>query len=390
MKRILLALALLSPALAGAQDLSHPWILQECLDWALEHNLNVKQSELNVAQREIQLNTSKNAYFPNVSGSANESVNFGRGLTEDNTYTTGATTTNTSFSIGAGMNLFDGMARPNNVKLSQLNLDAALADLERARDDIRVSVAKAYVQVVYDYDIVDVARDQQKLDQAQVERLQAMVENGKASQAELSQQKATLAQSDYTLVQAENNLRNALLDLSQLLDFPNADGFSIVKPEIAVGDHLLARPEDIYADAVEQRPGVKAEQLRLKGSDLSIKIAKAGFSPTLSLSGGMGTSYYTNTRSLYPQDGSGPKAEQPDALVISTAVENDNVDLIALPNCPVIHRATALAQALDRIGVPQIAVAGSCGKTSVTGWIAAALKALGKRVLMVDGGYTAW
>ena len=291
MKRILLALALLAPALAGAQDLNHPWTLQECLDWALEHNLTLKQSELNVAQREIQLNTSKNAYFPNVSGSANESVNFGRGLTEDNTYTTGATTTNTSFSIGTGMSLFDGMARPNNVKLSQLNLDAALADLERARDDIRVSVAKAYVQVVYDYDIVDVARDQLKLDQAQVDRLQAMVENGKASQAELSQQKATLAQSDYTLVQAENNLRNALLDLSQLLDFPNADGFSIVKPEIAVGDHLLARPEDIYADAVEQRPGVKAEQLRLKGSDLSIKIAKAGFSPTLSLSGGMGTSY---------------------------------------------------------------------------------------------------
>ena len=303
MKRILLSLALLVPALAGAQDLSHPWTLQECLEWALDHNLNVKQSELNVAQREIQLNTSKNAYLPSVSGSANESVNFGRGLTEDNTYTTGATTTNTSFSIGAGMNLFDGMARPNNVKLSRLNLDAALADLERARDDIRVSVAKAYVQVLYDYDIVDVAKDQLKLDQSQVERLQAMVENGKASQAELSQQKATLAQSDFTLVQAENNLRNALLDLSQLLDFPNADGFSIVKPEIAVGDHLLARPEDIYADAVEQRPGVKAEQIRLNGSDLSIKIAKAGFSPTLSLSGGMGTSYYTNTRSLYPQDG---------------------------------------------------------------------------------------
>ena len=101
MKRILLSLALLVPALAGAQDLSHPWSLQECLEWALDHNLNVKQSELNVAQREIQLNTSKNAYLPNVSGSANESVNFGRGLTEDNTYTTGATTTNTSFSIGA-------------------------------------------------------------------------------------------------------------------------------------------------------------------------------------------------------------------------------------------------------------------------------------------------
>lgn len=303
MRKFLTLTVLLVPMALQAQDLSRPWTLQECLDWALEHNLTVKQGENTVAQQEIRLNTAKNAYFPTVSGSSNESVNFGRGLTSDNTYTTGATTTNTSFSIGAGMNLFDGMARPNNIKLSQLNLDAAVADLERARDDIRVAVAKAYVQVVYDYDILAVAREQVELDKQQVARLEAMVENGKASQAELSAQKATLAQSGYTLVQAENGLRNALLDLSQLLDFPSADGFEVVKPEISVGDHLIARPEDIYAEAVERRPAVKAEKLRLDGTDLSIKIAKAGWSPTLSLSGGMGTSYYTSSNSLYPQDG---------------------------------------------------------------------------------------
>ena len=303
MRKLLTLTVLLVPMALQAQDLSRPWTLQECLDWALEHNLTVKQGENTVAQQEIRLNTAKNAYFPTVSGSGGESVNFGRGLTSDNTYTTGATTTNTSFSIGAGMNLFDGMARPNNIKLSQLNLDAAVADLERARDDIRVAVAKAYVQVVYDYDILAVAREQVELDRQQVARLEAMVENGKASQAELSAQKATLAQSGYTLVQAENGLRNALLDLSQLLDFPSADGFEVVKPEISVGDHLIARPEDIYAEAVERRPAVKAEKLRLDGTDLSIKIAKAGWSPTLSLSGGMGTSYYTSSNSLYPQDG---------------------------------------------------------------------------------------
>lgn len=303
MRKLLTLTVLLVPMALQAQDLSRPWTLQECLDWALEHNLTVKQGENTVAQQEIRLNTAKNAYFPTVSGSSNESVNFGRGLTSDNTYTTGATTTNTSFSIGAGMNLFDGMARPNNIKLSQLNLDAAVADLERARDDIRVAVAKAYVQVVYDHDILAVAREQVELDKQQVARLEAMVENGKASQAELSAQKATLAQSGYTLVQAENGLRNALLDLSQLLDFPSADGFEVVKPEISVGDHLIARPEDIYAEAVERRPAVKAEKLRLDGTDLSIKIAKAGWSPTLSLSGGMGTSYYTSSNSLYPQDG---------------------------------------------------------------------------------------
>ena len=276
MRKSLIIGALFLPMALQAQDLSRPWTLQECLDWALEHNLTVKQGENTVAQQEIRLNTAKNAYFPTVSGSANESVNFGRGLTSDNTYTTGSTTTNTSFSIGAGLNLFDGMARPNNIKLSRLNLDAAVADLERTRDDIRVAVAKAYVQAVYDYEILDVAREQVELDRQQVARLEAMVENGKASQAELSAQKATLAQSEYTLVQAENGLRSALLDLSQLLDFPTADGFGIVKPEIAVGDHLIARPEDIYAEAVERRPGIRAEQLRLDGTELSVKIAKAG------------------------------------------------------------------------------------------------------------------
>ncbi len=154
MKKYIIALALFCPALAGAQDLRHPWTLQECLDWALEHSLTVKQGELNLAQQEIQTNTTENSWLPSVSASANESVNFGRGLTADNTYTS-ANTTSTGFSIGAGMNLFDGLATPNNISLARLNLEAATKDLERIRDDIRVAVARAYVQVLYDYEIVE-------------------------------------------------------------------------------------------------------------------------------------------------------------------------------------------------------------------------------------------
>lgn len=91
---------------------------------------------------------------------------------------------------------------------------------------------------------------------------------------------------------------------------------------------------------------------------------------------------------LYPQDGTGVTTEQPQALVISNAVEPGNPDLAAaVAGTPVIHRARALAQALDRTGICQIAVAGSCGKTSVTGWIAAALRALGEPVLLINGGY---
>lgn len=301
MKRILLALALLSPALAGAQDLRHPWSLQECLDWAVEHSLTVKQSELNVAQHEIQLNTSENSWLPNVSGSVNESLSFGRGLTADNTYTS-ANTTSTGFSIGGGMNLFDGLATPNNIALARLNLDAAMADLERARDDIRVAVARAYVQVLYDYEIVDVARKQIELDDAQVARLEALAATGKAAQAEVSQQKASRAQSGVTLVQAENNLRLALLDLGQLLEFPSSEGFSIERPAVQVEEILLDMPERIYADAVDVRPAIRAEEIRLAGTERSLKIAQASQYPSLSLSGGVGSNYYTTNNSAYPQD----------------------------------------------------------------------------------------
>ena len=297
MKKYIIALALFCPALAGAQDLRHPWTLQECLDWALEHSLTVKQGELNLAQQEIQTNTTENSWLPSVSASANESVNFGRGLTADNTYTS-ANTTSTGVSIGAGMNLFDGLATPNNISLARLNLEAATKDLERIRDDIRVAVARAYVQVLYDYEIVDVARKQIELDDAQVERLEALAATGKAAQAEVSQQKASRAQSGVTLVQAENNLRLALLDLAQLLEFTSSEGFSVERPTVAV----LDMPERIYADAVETRPAVLAEEIRLKGTEKSLKVAQASRYPSLNLSGGVGTNYYTTSNSAYPQD----------------------------------------------------------------------------------------
>ena len=301
MKKTLLLLALLAPVLSPAQDLRHPWTLQECLDWALEHSLTVKQSELNVAQQEIQLNTSANSWLPNVSGSVNESLSFGRGLTADNTYTS-ANTTSTGFSIGGGMNLFDGLATPNNIALSRLNLEAATKDLERARDDIRVAVARAYVQVLYDYEIVDVARKQIELDDAQVARLEALAATGKAAPAEVSQQKASRAQSGVTLVQAENNLRLALLDLAQLLEFSSPDGFSVARPTVEIEEILLDTPERIYADAVDVRPAVQAEEIRLKGTERSLKIAQAAQYPSLNLSGGVGSNYYTTSNAAYPQD----------------------------------------------------------------------------------------
>ena len=292
MTALIIALAVAVDSVA-TPDLSHPWTLAECTSWALEHNLSVVQQEMSRQSSEIDLNSAQWSLAPSVQASASENWSFGRGLGGDNTYASGNSST-TGFSIGAGVNLFDGLATPNRISQARLNLEAATADLEKARDDIRVSVAQAYVQILYNYEILDVARQQISIDSLQVARLEGLVKAGKASAAELSQQKASLAQSQVTLVQAENNLRVSILDLAQLLEFPSFDGFSIARPEVQVEDFYLGTPDDIYDQACGLRPAVRAEQLRLDASDKTIAIAKASYMPSLSLSAGLGTNYYSN------------------------------------------------------------------------------------------------
>lgn len=292
MNALIIALALAAPV-DSLPDLSRPWSLAQCMDWAMENNLTVLQQEDNLQGREIDKNTAEMSWLPSVNASASENWSFGRGLGGNNTYESG-NTSSTSFSLGSNMTLFDGLATPRRIDLARLNLDAAVKDLEKARDDIRVSVAQGYVQILYNYEILDMAREQLVIDSLQVARLEGLFRSGKASAAEVSQQKASQAQSQLTLVQAENNLRASLLDLAQLLELPEWDGFNIVRPEIEPEPVYLGTPDDIYADALGIRPAIKAEQLRLEGARKQVDIAKSAYSPSLSLSAGLGTNYYTS------------------------------------------------------------------------------------------------
>ena len=214
-KLFLASLVILVPLDILAQE--RQWSLRECCDYAVEHNIGIKQQQNQCRQQELQFSTSKNSRLPDLSASVNQNFSFGRGLTMDNTYTN-TNTSNTSLSLGTSVPLFTGFQIPNQIKLDQLNLDAATADLEKAKDDIRMEVAKAYVQILYDMELADVAHHPIAIDSAQVARLQAFVNNGKASEAELSQQKATLANSKLTATQADNNKRLAILTLTQLLE----------------------------------------------------------------------------------------------------------------------------------------------------------------------------
>ena len=294
MKKLLVSLLFAAILSQQTTAQTHAWDLRECCTYAVEHNINIKQRENSREQRELQLSTARNSRLPDLNGSASESFSFGRGLTLDNTYAN-RSTSSTSFSLGTSVPLFTGFQIPNTIKLNQLNLEAATHDLEKAKNDIRMQVAQEYVQILYNMEMADVAHRQIDIDSNQVVRLQAFVDNGKASQAQLSQQLATLAKAKLTATQADNTLQLSLLSLSQLLELPSPEDFTIVRPNVAtvpVGFPTGLSPDAIYQEALAMKPEVQAEQLRLTASERQIDIARAGLYPTLSLNAGLQSNYY--------------------------------------------------------------------------------------------------
>lgn len=286
-----IAIFILCVFLAKAQ--SAPWTLDACVQYALDHNLTVKQSELVKSQREVELNTAKNSVWPALQASASQSFSFGRGLSEDNTYVS-SNTANTSFGIGGSMNLFTGLRVKNNITMGKLNLEAATADCNKAKEDIRIAVTQAYMQILYQMEVCEVAKLQIAIDSAQVERLTALYELGKIGPAEVAARKSTLAQSRLTYTQAHNGLVSATLDMTQLLELESPEGFVIENPDIhhSAVPEALPSPEQIYQQALGNRAAVKAEEIRTDYAKTNIALAKGGWYPTLSMNGGLVTDYY--------------------------------------------------------------------------------------------------
>lgn len=291
-KKILIAVAGFSTTIFPSAS-QEAWSLEKCIDYAVEHNVTVKQQETARDQSEIELNTAKWSRLPDLNGSASHSFNFGRSLQANNTYQK-INTQSTGFSVSTSIPLFTGMEIPNNIALSKLNLRAAIEDLNKAKEDISIEVASAYLQVLFNQELRKVAYDQVELSEEMLAQKEAYFKNGKASESELYEAKSRVAQDRLSAVQADNELKLAMLDLSQLLELPSPDSLQIEIPDVKMEklSEGLTSPTDIYNEAVLTKPSILAAQYRLQGSAHSIKIAQSAWYPQLSLIAGLSTNYY--------------------------------------------------------------------------------------------------
>lgn len=287
-KTILMALMLVPTAVNAQQE----WTLRQCIDHAIANNINIKRQETNVKSQEVSLNSAKNNRLPSLNASTGQSFNFGRGLTIDNTYAN-RNTQSTSFNIGADVPIYTGGQISNNIKARKLDLQAAIVDLQYAKDNISMQVASVYLEALFQKDLLEVSRQQAELSKAQERRINILFQNGKCAETDLAEIQASVANDELSLTQQQNSYTLALLTLSQLLELPSPEGFDIARPEILNPENtVLTDPNQIYAEASLIKPQIEAENIRLKSAERNIRIARSGYYPNINLGVGMGTNYY--------------------------------------------------------------------------------------------------
>ena len=276
---------------AIAVSANDQWTLRHCIDYALEHNITVRQYDNTRRSNEIDLNTSQHNRLPNVSAGANQSFSFGRSLNSDNSYVS-RNTANSSADISVSVPVFSGFRLPKETENYRLNLQASLQDLNKAKEDISLQVTSAYLQAIYDKEALNVANEQISLSGEQLSRLERMVTAGKAAESELYEVRSQVAQDKMSAVKAENSFRLSLLDLSQLLELSTPDSFDVVVPQDISVTLPPSNPDQIFRQALALKPAIRAQQLRVEAARTAIDIARSAYYPSLNFSAGMGTSYY--------------------------------------------------------------------------------------------------
>ena len=196
-----------------------------------------------------------------------------------------------TYGVNAQWTVWDGNQNRNQLKLSELNEQQAELQKQEQANTIQEQIAKLYVQILYMNEAIGVHQQSVATSKKNEERGKQMVEVGKMSKADLAQLSAQRSTDEYNLVEAESNLKNYIIQLKQLLELSDEE-FSVATPTASDQQALAAIPamNDVYEQAVSQRPEIKNTELTLKQSDLQAKIAKAGYLPTVSLTGGVGTS----------------------------------------------------------------------------------------------------
>lgn len=268
------------------------WTLEDCINYAFENNIQIKQSKLQIKSIQADLKQSKFEFAPSLNGSASYSYNWRKSQDPTNTIINN-NTGSANFGLSSGLTLFDGFQNYNTVKRNQLAYTSSQYDSEKMENDIALQLTGAYLNIIFNHEMLMVAQNQADITKQQIERTRNLVEAGTLPKGDLLEIEAQGLMEEVNVIKADNNLSLSYLDLLQILDLSANEEFEIERPNISIDDELSVIPsEQVYANAVSFMPEIKLAELDVLSSNRSIMIAKGAALPSLLLRSGINTSYY--------------------------------------------------------------------------------------------------
>ncbi|MBK5202843.1 MAG: TolC family protein [Prolixibacteraceae bacterium] len=301
MKRNSVCIAIISLAFSvslTAQDAPKQWTLHQCISYAKDHNIEIKQNESNIEQKKITHNTDKFNWLPSLNANTGQNFDFGRsadrtGMIEDRN------SSSSSLGVQMSINLFNGLKTVNNTAASELSLKAAVEHLNKAKEDLSISITNYYVQVLYNKELEKVQLLQVELTRKQADRTKKKVNAGKSPISDLYQIESQLATDKTSLLKAKNEVKLSLLNLKQNIELECSDkDFEITTPvegdviEKYMGSMIM--PDIIFDHAVTFKPQIKEQQFLIEQQKKLINVARADYLPKLSLNLNYNNYYYHN------------------------------------------------------------------------------------------------
>lgn len=292
MKHLFLIIYVIAAALPLSA--SEPWTVERCMQYAADHSHTVRQQQFALEDSRAVKTQAIGAFLPSVYGSVDGQINFGRAIDPStNTYTDVSTLYN-GYGLQASLVVFDGLQRYNNLRLAKANVAMGRSGVRAEKDDVALKVYKAYMDLVYCEGAVSQTAKKRDESRELLRQTSVMAEVGQKSDADVAQMRATLAADEYELAHMQSQTTKAMLALKQLMGFPVDSALAVIQPSF--DDEILTAEDasQISAFAATDNPRILKAQQNVEAARYSLRAARGALLPTISLSGGVSTSFFRN------------------------------------------------------------------------------------------------
>jgi outer membrane protein len=306
---------------------SKKWTLEECVSYAIQNNITVKQSELDTKTSNVDKNSAIGNFLPTINANASHSWNIGLNQNITTGLLENQTTQFTSAGVNSNVSIYNGLQNQNRLRRANLSIIAAQYQLTKIKEDISLNVANAFLQVLFNKENIKVQKEQQLNNEKQMLRTQELVNAGSVPRGDLLDIKATLAANQQAVVVAENALLISKLSLAQLLQLKDFENFDVVDEdyEVKQSEVMLQTPDAIYKKAKEQRVELKIAKANLEIAEKDIKIARGAYQPSLN------AFYSFSTRASYSDRFIGREIDVTDPTNVIGFVQGTNQQVLT-PN----------------------------------------------------------